>query len=83
MILGRLQQSPRKMVPVAMMLLVTGLMILLTGIQWPRMKHAAVYARTGWDDFFWGVMVGVGIAMEALGVVIAASAARITLRKNL
>lgn len=74
MISGRLQCSPARMAPVAMMLVVTGLMILLAGVLWPPMRHAGAHGSTGSIDFYRGVMVCVGIAMECLGVVVAAIA---------
>jgi hypothetical protein len=79
----RLPCSPAKMAPVAMMLAVTGPMILLAGVLWPPMRHAEAHGSTGWSDFYRGVMVGVGIAMECLCVVVGAIAAGVARRRKL
>jgi hypothetical protein len=75
MILRSLQKSPEKMVPVAMALIVVGLSILLIGIAWPRLSPSVPHIGTDWNDFAHGFLIGLAIAIEACGVVIAASAA--------
>jgi hypothetical protein len=75
MILRSLQKSPEKMVPAAMALIVVGLSILLIGIAWPRLSPSVPHIGTDWNDFAHGFLIGLAIAIEACGVVIAASAA--------
>ena len=75
MILGKFQNAPEKMIPVAMTFVVVGLSILMTGLAWPRFFPPAVHIGTDWGDFFRGVIFGIAIAMEITGVVIAVSAA--------
>lgn len=65
------------MVPVAMMLLVAGLMLGLAGSVGPRLVHEAVGS-----DFERGLMVGVGIGLEIAAVVLAASAASCAARNK-
>jgi hypothetical protein len=82
MILRNLQNSPEKMVPVAMAFVVVGLSILTIGIAWPRFIPPVVHSGTDWNDFFRGLLFGIAIAMEITGVVIATSAAVAKKRKD-
>jgi hypothetical protein len=75
MILRNLQKSPERMIPVAMALIVVGLSILMIGIAWPRLSPPVPHIGTDWNDFAHGFLIGLAIAMEIGGVVIAASAA--------
>jgi hypothetical protein len=75
MILSRLEKSPEKMIPVAMALVTTGLMIIVVGVIWPVRSLAVAHTGTNWSDFFRGVTFGFGIVMELTGVVIAGAAA--------
>ena len=63
--------------PVAMMLLVAGLMLGVAGGVGPRLVHEAVGS-----DFERGLMVGVGIGLEILAVVLVATAARCARRNE-
>ncbi|HEV2487006.1 MAG TPA: hypothetical protein VGT08_15870 [Terracidiphilus sp.] len=75
MILRNLQNSPEKIIPVAMSLIVVGLSILLIGIARPRFSPSAPYIGAAWNDFAHGFLIGLAIALEAGGLVLAASAA--------
>jgi len=75
MILRNLQKATEKMIPVAMTFVVVGLSILLIGIAWPHFSPSIPHQGTDWNDFFRGVIFGIAIAMEVVGVVLAASAA--------
>jgi hypothetical protein len=77
MVWKRLEREPAKMVPVAMMLLVAGLMLGLAGGVGPRLVHEAVGS-----DLERGLMVGVGIGLEIVAVVLATVAARCAARKK-
>ena len=82
MILRNLQKSPEKMIPVAMAFIVVGLSILTIGIAWPRFSPAVSHAGTDWNDFLRGLMFGIAIAMEIVGVVFAATAASAAFKKR-
>jgi hypothetical protein len=75
MILRKLQQSPERMIPVAMTFVVVGLSILLIGIAWPRFLPPVAHAGTDLNDFLRGLIFGIAIAFEVIGVVLAATAA--------
>jgi hypothetical protein len=62
--------------PVAMMFLVVGLALLIVGILWPHFASPAQHFAEGWSGFCRGLLFGVGIGMETVGVVIALKAAR-------
>jgi hypothetical protein len=81
MILGKLQISPAKSVPVAMALLVTGLTLLMLGIAWPRFAFPVAYLGTDWSDFLRGVLYGLSIVLEISGLVVALTAVPATARK--
>jgi hypothetical protein len=83
MILRNLQNSPEKMIPVAMAFVVVGLSILTIGIAWPRFIPPVTHTGTDWNGFFRGLLFGIAIAMEITGVVIATSAAVAKKRKDL
>ena len=82
MILRNLQKSPEKMIPVAMAFIVVGLSILVIAIAWPRFSPASPHAGTDWNDFLRGLMFGIAIAMEIVGVVFAATAAKASLKNR-
>lgn len=81
MILDQLKNSPEKMIPVAMALIVVGLSILMIGLAWPTFFPPVVHAGTNWSDFCRGFLFGLSIAMEITGVAITASAAAAKKRK--
>jgi hypothetical protein len=81
MILGKLQISPAKSVPIAMALLVTGLTLLMLGIAGPRFAFPAAYLGTDWSDFLRGVLYGLSIVLEISGLVVALTAVPATARK--
>ncbi|MGA2906375.1 MAG: hypothetical protein ABSE36_01610 [Terracidiphilus sp.] len=83
MILRKLQNSPEKMVPVAMALVVVGLSLTVIGIAWARLALPAPRIGTDWNDFFRGAIFGIAIVLEIAGVAIAASAAAAKKRKAL
>ena len=58
-----------------MTLIVVGLSILMIGIAWPRFSPSVPHIGTDWNDFAHGFLIGLAIAMEIGGVIIAASAA--------
>jgi hypothetical protein len=82
MILRNLQKSPEKMIPVAMAFIVVGMSILIIGITWPRFSPPGPHMGTDWNDFFRGLMFGIAIALEVVGVVFAATAAAAALKKR-
>ena len=75
MILRNLQKAPKKMIPVAMTFIVVGMSILTIGTVWPHFSPSIPRQGTDWNDFFRGVIFGIAIAMEVVGVVLAATAA--------
>jgi hypothetical protein len=75
MIFRKLEDSPEKMIPVAMAFIVAGLSLLTIGVTWPRISTPLPHPGTDWNDFFRGVTFGIAIALETFGVVIAAKAA--------
>jgi len=75
MTLLNLQNAPEKSIPLAMTLIVVGLSILMIGIAWPRFSPSVPHIGTDWNDFAHGFLIGLAIAMEIGGVIIAASAA--------
>ncbi len=75
MILRNLQKSPEKMIPVAMTFVVVGMSILTIGIVWPHFSPSIPHQGTDWNGFFRGAIFGIAIAIEVVGVVLAASAA--------
>jgi hypothetical protein len=70
MILRKLQNSPEKLAPVAMLLLTAGLLILATGISWPIFSFQTRLG-TNLDDFLHGFTIGIAIALEIGAVVLA------------
>ena len=83
MTLRNLKNHPEKMITFAMILIVVGLSILMIGIAWPRLSPPVPHMGTDWNDFAHGFLIGLAIAMETGGVVIAASAAAIKKRNGL
>ena len=75
MTLLNLQNAPEKSIPLAMTLIVVGLSILMIGIAWPRFSPSVPHIGTDWNDFAHGFLIGLAIAMEIGGVIIASSAA--------
>jgi uncharacterized membrane protein YidH (DUF202 family) len=63
------------MIPVAMAFIVVGLSLIMIGISWPRISPPLPHAGTDWNDFFRGVLFGIAIVLEIVGVVLAAKAA--------
>jgi hypothetical protein len=74
MILRKLQDSPAKILPFAMMFVSLGMMFLVMAIVWPRFFLPA-HLGPGWSDFLRGATFGVAIALELTGVVISMVAA--------
>jgi MFS superfamily sulfate permease-like transporter len=83
MILRKLENSPEKMIPVAMALIVVGLSMTVIGIAWSRIVPALPHPGTDWNDFFRGVIFGIAIVLETAGVVLATKAAAAKKRKAL
>ena len=75
MIFRKLERAHEKKAAAAMMLIAIGLGFLIIGITWPRHPLPTAHLGTDWDDFLHGVMIGIAIALETCGVVIAVSAA--------
>ena len=75
MTLLNLQNAPEKSIPLAMTLIVVGLSILMIGGAWPRFSPSVPHIGTDWNDFAHGFLIGLAIAMEIGGVIIASSAA--------
>jgi hypothetical protein len=70
MLLEKLSSSPAKVVPVAMMLLVTGLTLIAIGNVWPRLSYPAAHFGLDTSDLFRGFLFGVAIAFEIASLVI-------------
>lgn len=82
MILSKLQNSPAKVIPIAMAFVVVGMSMLTIGITWPRFSPPLPHPGTDWSDFFRGVIFGIAIALEICGAVLAATAAASKKRKT-
>ncbi len=83
MILRKLENSPEKMVPVAMTFIVVGLSMSMIGIAWSRLALPAPHIGTDWNDFLRGAIFGIAIVLEIAGVAIAAKAAAAKKRRAL
>jgi hypothetical protein len=83
MILRKLENSPEKMIPVAMAFIVVGLSMTVIGIAWSRIAPSLPHPGTDWNDFFRGVIFGIAIVLEIAGVGLAAKAAAARNRKAL
>jgi len=81
MILSKLQNSPEKMIPIAMALIAVGMAMTTVGIVWPRLSPSLPHPGTDWNDFFRGVVFGIAIVLEIAGLVIAVQAAAAKKRK--
>jgi len=81
MILRKLENSPEKMIPAAMALIVVGLSLLAIGITWLRVSPSIPRLGTDWNDFFRGVIFSIAIVLEIAGVVVATKAAAAKNRK--
>lgn len=75
MILGKLKESPEKMIPAAMAFVAVGMAMLTIGITWPRLLPTLPHNGTDWNDFLRGATYGIAIVFEITGLVIATSAA--------
>jgi hypothetical protein len=75
MILRKLNNSPEKQIPVAMMFISVGMMLLVLGITWHKPLGSA-HSGTDWSDFLRGFLLGLAIVFEIAGLVIALAAAR-------
>jgi hypothetical protein len=76
MLLRTLQNQPRRAIPVAITFIVTGLSILFIYFAWPRFSPSLPHTGTNWNDFFHGFLLGIAIALEAGGLVVAIAAIR-------
>ena len=76
MIFRRLQNQPKLAIPVAIALIIAGLCSLLIGLAWPTFSSLAPDAGEGKSDFWHGFVIGLGIALEFGGAVIAIAATR-------
>lgn len=83
MFLRRLENSPEKMIPAAMALIVVGLSLLTIGITWLRVSPSIPHLGADWNDFFRGVIFGIAIVLEVAGVVLATKVAAAKNRKTL
>jgi len=63
------QKSPAKAAAIARLLLVAGLLLLVSGIAWPRLPFLAAHLSQQWFDFWNGFLFGLGLTLE-LGAVI-------------
>lgn len=78
MILERLKCSREKQVAVAMSLICAGLVLVVLNILWTRIGWLSSHMGAGsnWGDFACGFAVGLGVALEVFGVVLAMAAQR-------
>jgi uncharacterized membrane protein len=81
MLLRTLQNSPKKLIPVAMALGMIGLSFLLIGIAWPTLSHGYTHVGNASSDFIHGLFFGIAIALEFGGFVLAAMAAAAAAKK--
>lgn len=81
MIFRNLQNQPKRAIPIAITLLIVGLCSLLIGFAWPTFSSLFPNAGVDKSDFWHGFMIGLGIALEFGGAVIAIAATR-NLRQN-
>lgn len=82
MLLRKLNDAPEKIVPVGMGLLVVGLSITVIGANWLRSSTPLAHAGTDWNDFFHGLILGLGLALEIAGIALTARAAALKKRKS-
>ena len=75
MILRALKNTPERLIPAAMALVVAGLSIVMIGINWPRLSPSLPHPGTDCNDFFRGAIFGFGLVLEIAGVALAARAA--------
>jgi uncharacterized protein YjeT (DUF2065 family) len=75
MILRKLNNSPEKLIPVAMMFITVGMMLIVVATAWHK-PLIPVTSGTDWNDFLRGFALGLAIVMEIAGLVIALAAAR-------
>lgn len=73
MILQKINASPVKRIPAAMAMLCLGLLLVILNTLWSRIGWLS---GTGWSDFARGLVIGIGIALETGGVLLAASAVK-------
>ena len=76
MLLSKLERTPERMAPIAMMLIAVGLGALIAAIAWPRHPSPPLHTGADWDSFIHGFLMGLAIALEAGGVVLALVAAK-------
>lgn len=76
--LNKLRNSPEKLIPIAMALIVVGLSSLVIAIVWPRVVPPIPHIGANWNDFVCGFMYGLAIALEIGGLVLATLAANST-----
>ncbi|MGD0912258.1 MAG: hypothetical protein ABR928_10195 [Terracidiphilus sp.] len=81
MLFDKLSSNPAKVVPVAMMLLVTGLMLLVVAGDWPRLSYPAGHFGLDNSDLLRGFLFGVAIAFEIASLVILTTFAAAKSRK--
>ena len=81
MILRKLENSPEKMIPAAMALIVVGLSLITIGITWLRVSPSIPRLGTDSNDFFRGVIFSIAFVLEIAGVVVATKAAAAKNRK--
>lgn len=83
MLLRKLQNSPEKMVPVAMALIAVGLSLTTISITWHPSSPPLPHTGTDWSQFARGLIMGIAIVLEVAGLAIAAQAVAIKKRKAL
>ena len=60
----------KKSLPVDLLLLSVGLLVLSCDIAWQHVLAPLLHLRTAHDDFFQGFCIGLGLALEAVALVI-------------
>jgi hypothetical protein len=70
MLLDKLSANPAKVIPVAMALLSTGLMLLVFAILWPKSGYLSAHVGPDTSDFLRGLLYGISITFEIASVVI-------------
>jgi hypothetical protein len=68
------KSAPAAKIPLAMMLISTGMMFLVVGIAWPHFVSPTAHAGTDWHAFMRGICYGLGFSCDIGGAVLAVTA---------
>ena len=82
MILRSMNDSPARMVPLAMMFTTLGLMLIVIGVVWSRIPLVAGLSWPISNDFLHGFLFGFALVLELAGVAMAVQAAALKRKKS-